>query len=204
MTRTVGIYIFRDVEVLDFAGPYEVFSTASRVHQRSHPQDEKPFSVQLIAADLGAIQARGGMSILPDFHYSQCPPIDILILPGGLVEEELKRDGLLGWIRSLSQSAQIVASVCTGAFILAKAGLLEGLSATTHWEDIEVFSQLFPNVKVIENQRWVEEGRILTSAGISAGIDMSLHIVSRLEGQDLAKRTARQMDYRWQENFRSA
>jgi transcriptional regulator GlxA family with amidase domain len=201
MTKTVGIYIFKDVEVLDFAGPYEVFSTASRVHQRSHPQGEIPFSVQLIAAESGAVEARGGMGITPDFHYSQCPRIDILILPGGLVDRELERDEFLGWIRSLSQSAGIMAAVCTGAFMLAKAGLLEGLSATTHWEDIDEFSQLFPNVKVIENQRWVEEGRILTSAGISAGIDMSLHIVSRLEGRDLAVQTARQMDYRWQENL---
>jgi transcriptional regulator GlxA family with amidase domain len=201
MTRTVGIYIFKDVEVLDFAGPYGVFSTASRVHQRSHPQEKIPYSVQLIAAESGAIEARGGMRILPDFRCSQCPRIDILIVPGGLVERELERDELLGWIRSLSQSAEIVASVCTGAFILAKAGLLEGLSATTHWEDIEEFSQLLPNVQAIKNKRWVEEGRILTSAGISAGIDMSLHIVSMLEGQDLADLTARQMDYRWHQNF---
>lgn len=200
MTRTVGIYIFKDVEVLDFAGPYEVFSTASRVHQRSHPREEIPYSVQLIAAESGAIEARGGMRILPDFHCSQCPRIDILIVPGGIIERELERDELFGLLRSLSQSAEIVASVCTGAFILAKAGLLEGLSATTHWEDIEEFSQMFPKVKVIENRRWVEEGRILTSAGISAGIDMSLHIVSMLEGQDLAELTARQMDYRWHEN----
>lgn len=201
MIRTVGIYIFKDVEVLDFAGPYEVFSTASRVYQRSHPQEKIPYSVQLIAAESGAIEARGGMRILPDFRCSQCPRIDILIVPGGLIERELERGELLSWIRSLSQSAEIMASVCTGAFILAKAGLLEGLSATTHWEDIEEFSQMFPKVKVIENKRWVEEGRILTSAGISAGIDMSLRIVSMLEGQDLAERTARQMDYRWQENI---
>ena len=200
MTRTVGIYIFKDVEVLDFAGPYEVFSTASRVYQRSHPQEEIPYSVQLIAAESGAIEARGGMKLLPDFHYSQCPRIDILIVPGGLIERESERDELFGWIRSLSQAAEIIASVCTGAFILAKAGLLEGLSATTHWEDIEAFSKMFPNVEVIENKRWVEEGRILTSAGISAGIDMSLHIVSMLEGKDLAELTARQMDYRLQEN----
>ena len=89
--------------------------------------------------------------------------------------------------------------MCTGAFLLAKAGLLEGFGATTHWEDIEAFSQMFPSVKVIDSQRWVEEGRILTSAGISAGIDMSLHIVAMLEGRDLAERTARQMDYRWQQ-----
>lgn len=200
MTKTVGIYIFKDVEVLDFSGPYEVFSTASRVHQRSHPQAEVPYSVHLIAAESGAIEARGGMRILPDFHYSQCPPLDILIVPGGLVERELERDELVAWIRSLRQSTQILASVCTGAFLLAKAGLLEGLSATTHWEDIHDFSQMFPQVTVIENKRWVQEGHVLTSAGISAGIDMSLHIVSMLDGHDLAGRTARQMDYRWQKN----
>ena len=201
MTRTVGIYIFNDVEVLDFAGPYEVFSTASRVHQRSHPQEEIPYSVQLIATESKAIEARGGMKLLPDFRCSQISRIDVLIVPGGLIERELERDELIGWIRSLSQFAEIMASVCTGVFILAKAGLLEGLSATTHWDDIEEFSQMFPEVKVIKNKRWVEEGHILTSAGISAGIDMSLHIVSMLGGQDLAELTARQMDYRWQENF---
>jgi len=200
MTRTVGIYIFNEVEVLDFAGPYEVFSTASRVHQRSHPQEEIPYSVQLIATQSGAIKARGGMRLLPDCHHSQSSHIDVLIVPGGLIERELERQELIGWIRSLSQSAEIIASVCTGAFILAKAGLLEGLSATTHWEDIEEFSLMFPEVKVTKNRRWVEEGHILTSAGISAGIDMSLHIVSMLEGKDLAELTARQMEYRWQEN----
>jgi transcriptional regulator GlxA family with amidase domain len=85
-------------------------------------------------------------------------------------------------------------------FILARAGLLDGQNATTHWEDIEPFSQMFPEVEIRENERWVDEGRIITSAGISAGIDMSLHIVSRLQGRDLAVRTARQMDYRWQDS----
>jgi transcriptional regulator GlxA family with amidase domain len=110
-----------------------------------------PYSVHLIAAESGAIEARGGMSLHLDFHCSPRPRIDILIVPGGHIERELERDELFRWIRSLSHSAETIASVCTEAFILAKSGLLEGLSATTHWEDIEEFSQMFPKVKVIAN-----------------------------------------------------
>lgn len=199
MTRNVAIYVFEDVEVLDFAGPYEVFSTASRLHQRSRPLAESPFGVQLVSAESGPIKARYGLRILPDCRFSDCPRVDILIVPGGLVEKELERAELSAWVLSVNRSAEIVASVCTGSFILAKAGILDRLSATTHWEDIDEFSQKFPEVEVRENVRWVDENRILTSAGISAGIDMSLHIVSRLEGRELAERTARQMDYRWQQ-----
>lgn len=199
MTRNVAIYVFEDVEVLDFAGPYEVFSTASRLHQRSRPLAESPFGVQLVSAESGPIKARYGLRILPDCRFSDCPRVDILIVPGGLVEKELERAELSAWVLSVNRSAEIVASVCTGSFILAKAGILDRLSATTHWEDIDEFSQKFPEVEVREDVRWVDENRILTSAGISAGIDMSLHIVSRLEGRELAERTARQMDYRWQQ-----
>jgi transcriptional regulator GlxA family with amidase domain len=200
MTRTVAIYIFDQVEVLDFAGPFEVFSTASRVYQRSHRQDELPFSVKLVAAKDKPVRARGGVRVVPDLNYSNCPPVDVLIVPGGVIDEELARDDISLWVRSRGQSAEITASVCTGAFILAKAGLLDNLSATTHWEDIDEFSEMFPKIRVIRNKRWVNEGRIITSAGISAGIDMSLHIVRRLEGEQLAWLTARQMDYRWQDD----
>lgn len=204
MTRTVGIYIFDNVEVLDFAGPYEVFNTASRVHLRSHTRDSVPFAVRLIASESDVVEARGGMRILPDVQISARPGFDVLIVPGGVVDQELEKDELSKWIRSLYPSAEIVASVCTGAFILAQAKLLENLSATTHWEDIERFSRLFPGVDVVGNTRWVEQGKILTSAGISSGIDMCLHIVGRLKGEDLALRTARQMEHRWQQDPTSA
>ncbi|MFN2282095.1 MAG: DJ-1/PfpI family protein [Anaerolineales bacterium] len=198
MTRQVAIYLYHNVEVLDFAGPYEVFTTASRVFQRAHPQNAVPFAVNLIALQPGSVEARGGFRVLPDYLLSGCQQVDILLVPGGEVSGELEREELLSWIRDLSQSAEIIASVCTGSFILAAAGLLSGLRATTHWEDLDEFEGSFPDVEVVRDQRWVEEGKLMTSAGISAGIDMSLQIVSHLEGRDLADSTARQMDYRWQ------
>lgn len=200
MTKRVGIYIYPEVEVLDFAGPYEVFNTASRVYARLHPQSPVPFSAKLIAATRDSVLARGGMQIIPDYHIADHPPLDIMIIPGGVIDQEILREDLSQWIRTLLPSAEIIASVCTGSFILAQAGLLENLSATTHWEDLDEFSELFPNVDPKENVRWVEQGKILTSAGISAGIDMSLRIVAKVGGQELAELTARQMDYRWQEN----
>lgn len=200
MTRSIGIYMYPEVEVLDFAGPYEVFNTASRVHSRTHPDRPMPFLVRLIAANSGVVEARGGLRIHPDHSMADHPPIDILIIPGGVVEQELDRKGLSDWIHSVDRSAEIMASVCTGAFILANAGLLEHLSATTHWEDIEDLSRRYPNIRPVDKKRWVEEGRIITAAGISAGLDVSLHIVAKLEGRELAELTARQMDYRWQAN----
>lgn len=198
MTRTTAIYIYDQVEVLDFAGPYEVFSTAARVAQRSDPRQDPPFTVSLLAAGPGPITARGGLKVMPDNSIAAAADPDILIIPGGIVHRELDHSALLQWIRAASQSAAITASVCTGSFLLAEAGLLSGRKATTHWEDLEDFKARYPDVKAVSDQRWVEEGNLITSAGISAGIDLSLWIVARLEGEMLAAATARQMDYRWQ------
>ncbi len=200
MTRRVAIYLYDQAEVLDFAGPYEVFTTASRVYHRSYSEEALPFVVNLLALQTGRVEARGGFRVLPDYPLSGCHEVDILLVPGGVVTEELKRDDLLSWIREVSHSAEIIASVCTGSFILAAAGLLSGLQATTHWEDLDDFEKSFPDVRVVRDKRWVQAGRLMTSAGISAGIDLSLEIVSRLQGRDLAEATARQMDYRWQAN----
>ena len=200
MTRQVAIYLYDQAEVLDFAGPYEVFLTASRVFQRAHPKEPLPFAVNLLALQPGKIEARGGFRVFPDYLLSGCQEVDILLIPGGVITKEIVRKDLLFWIREVSQSAEIIASVCTGSFILAAAGLLSGLQATTHWEDLDEFEKSFPDVRVVRDKRWVEEGRLMTSAGISAGIDMSLRIVSRLHGRELAESTARQMDYRWQAN----
>lgn len=198
-TRNVAIYIFDQVEVLDFAGPFEVFSTASRVYSRLHPEAEKPFDVFTIAAQMGIVTARGGLIVEPKFQISDHPAIDVLLVPGGVIEEELEREAVIRWIQSIAQSSVVTASVCTGAFLLAKAGLLSGKSAITHWEDVDTFETMFPDIQVDRAARWVDEGRVVTSAGISAGIDMSLHVVSRLEGIELARLTARQMEYRWTE-----
>jgi len=196
-TRNVAIYIFDQVEVLDFAGPFEVFSTASRVYSRLHPEAEKPFDVFTIAAQMGIVTARGGLIVEPKFQISDHPAIDVLLVPGGVIEEELEREAVIGWIQSIAQSSVVTASVCTGAFLLAKAGLLSGKNAITHWEDVDTFETMFPDIQVDRAARWVDEGRVVTSAGISAGIDMSLYVVSRLEGIHLARLTARQMEYRW-------
>jgi len=119
------------------------------------------------------------------------------VIPGGVVTEELRKEAVIHWIGENAARAQIVAGVCTGAFLLAKAGLLDGKRATTHWEDIADLKAQFPRVHVEENVRWVEQGNLITSAGISAGIDMCLHLVARVENESLATETARQMDYCW-------
>ena len=191
----VGIYIYENAEVLDFSGPYEVFSTASRL---SNPKGL--FNVFLVAEEKAPVIARGGYSINPHYDFSNHPEIEILIVVGGVHTEEINKSGVLAWVVNTSEKAKIVASVCTGAFILAEAGLLSGLKVTTHWEDIEDLCKSYPNLTVVESQRWVDEGKFVTSGGISAGIDMSLHLVSKLVSLDLAEKTARQMEFEWHKN----
>ena len=198
MTRTVGIYLFDDVEVLDFAGPYEVFSTASRVQSRLNPQSPALFEVVTIADEKRIIHARGGLKVLPDVEITAHPQLDVLVIPGGIVTAELKRKRIIDWIARTASTTQLTASVCTGAFLLGQAGLLNGKNATTHWEDIDDLRSMFPEIHVQAEVRWVDTGQIVTSAGISAGIDMSLYLVSRLESQALAVKTARQMEFEWQ------
>jgi transcriptional regulator GlxA family with amidase domain len=197
MTISVGIFVFPDVEVLDFAGPYEVFTTASRVFARARPQAEAPFTTFTVAADSGAVRARAGLSILPEYDFTSRPPIDLLLVPGGVVSAELEKPAVIDWISQAAATAEIVAAVCTGAFLLARAGLLDGKAATTHWEDIADLRRDYPRLTVLAGKRWVDEGGIVTSGGISAGIDMCLHLVERIAGHDLAELTAHQMEYRW-------
>jgi len=197
MTVRIGIYVYPDVEVLDFAGPFEVFSTASRVARRASPDAPAPFAVTLVAAQDGPVKARGGLTVVPDATFAAHPPLDAVLVPGGVHEPELDRPELADWLRRQAASARLVASVCTGAFLLARAGLLSGLEVTTHWEDVADLRRAFPALAVREGARWIEHDRIMTSAGISAGLDMSLRIVARFAGEELADRTARQMEYDW-------
>jgi transcriptional regulator GlxA family with amidase domain len=191
--RTIGIFLFDEVEVLDFAGPFEVFSTAARVTGSETPA----FRVITIGESNDAIRTRGGLRVDASFSLADHPELEVLIVPGGVVDAQLDRAGTISWITAQSKTTEVVASVCTGAFLLGKAGLLSGKRATTHWEDIGGLRELLPDTRVIENRRWIDEGAIVTSAGISAGIDMSLHLVARLAGRSLAEKTARQMDYDW-------
>ncbi len=200
MTMNVGIYVYNEVEVLDFAGPFEVFSTASRVKERLDPNRPVLFNVFTVGVNSAPILARGGLQVTPKHTIANHPEIDLLIIPGGIVSDELENANLVSWIRKTSNTAEITASVCTGAFLLAKAGQLQSKTAITHWEDIDDFRVMFPEIEINKDVRWVDEGEIVTAAGISAGIDMSLHLVSRVENRELAVRTARQMEYDWRQN----
>jgi transcriptional regulator GlxA family with amidase domain len=198
LTRTVGIYLYDEVEVLDFAGPFEVFVTASRIKSRIQPNAKPAFDVFTIGAVERTITARGGLRVQTQYDLSTHPKLDVLIIPGGIITEELLRRSVIDWIGQIARGAELTASVCTGAFLLGEAGLLDGLPATTHWEDTAELQAMFPDINVQEGTRWVEAGNIVTAAGISAGIDMSLHLVARLESEALAAATARQMEYDWQ------
>jgi transcriptional regulator GlxA family with amidase domain len=197
MTRTVGIYLFDGMEVLDFAGPYEVFAAAAHVHSRLSPGSPAAFSIITIAGQPGTVEARGGLVIQPGYDISRHPAVDVLVVPGGIVSAETRRDEVIAWVRETARAATIAASVCSGAFFLARAGLLDGKRATTHWADIDELASGYPRIAVQRDTRWVDLGQIVTSAGVSAGIDMSLHLVSRLAGEELAAQTARNMEYHW-------
>lgn len=190
--RNVAILLFNDVEVLDFAGPFEVFSVTSELNE------DKPFRVYTIAETKETIRAKNGLSVNPEYALTDCPSPHILIIPGGSGSREtMKRSTILDWIKTHSQKAELVLSVCTGALILASSGLLEGLSATTHYQAVDLLREIAPNTEVVENQRFVEQDKIITSGGISAGIDSSLYVVAKLLGQETAIKTAQYMEYHW-------
>jgi transcriptional regulator GlxA family with amidase domain len=191
----VAILLFPEVEVLDFAGPFEVFSVAGRILKRD---GRPPFRVSTVAGERSPVLARHGLPVTPTACFADRPPADILIVPGGIVTQPLADARTLDWIRATARDAGLVASVCTGAFILAKLGLLERRACTTHWEDIPELRRDHPDLDVLEDVPFVDQGAVVTSAGISAGIDMSLHLVGRILGTDAAKKTARQMQYDWE------
>ncbi|AOU99805.1 thiamine biosynthesis protein ThiJ [Acidihalobacter yilgarnensis] len=190
-----AILLFDEVEVLDFAGPFEVLSTASRLALRDG--QPAPFEVFTVAETAAPVRARGGLQVNPDHALAQCPSPTLLLVPGGDVSGALQRPALIDWIARTGAQAKLTASVCTGAFLLAEAGLLRGRRVTTHWEDLGDLRDAYPDLDVVPGVRWVDAGDRVTSAGITAGIDMSLHLVARLAGEPLALRTARQMDFEW-------
>jgi transcriptional regulator GlxA family with amidase domain len=192
----IGILIFDDVEVLDFCGPFEVFSVAARLVEED--TGKAPFTVFTLAerADGQPVRCVGGLLVQPHYSLDNHPPLDLLIVPGGWgTRREVDNARLIDWIRAQAAQTQLTTSVCTGAFLLARAGLLEGHSVTTHWASIERLRASLPSATVLENTRYVDEGAIVTSAGISAGIDMALHLVGRLQGEEVARQTARNMEY---------
>ncbi|TMW70897.1 DJ-1/PfpI family protein [Alteribacter natronophilus] len=188
----VGIFLFNDVEVLDFAGPFEVFSV-TRLED-----DSQPFNVTTVSEDGGMVRARNGLHVQPDFSFADAPEdYDILIVPGGIgaTQEVVHNERALSWIRDRREKTPTLASVCTGAYLLAEAGLLSGHRATTHWAYFDEFEVKYPGTALVRDVKFVDEGALLTSGGISAGINMSFHIVARLFGTGVARKTAERMEY---------
>jgi len=194
--RTVGILLFNEVEVLDFAGPYEVFSIAAPPED----YDNHFFQVVTISETGQRINTRNGLTIKPDYSFSSHPRLDIVIVPGGKGAElyEIHNQNVIKWIKNQSFKTEIMASVCTGALLLATAGLLDGKSATTHWMDVDRLEAEFPLITVKRGVKFVDEGSVITSGGISAGINMSFHLLSRLYGKEAALNTAKNMEYEFQ------
>jgi len=191
----VGIYIYDNAEVLDFSGPFEVFSVASRFLDIN-----TKFNVFLVSQKEQAINARGGYSVNANYHFLNHPKIDILIIVGGVHTQELRKENVINWIKKITKETKITASVCTGTFLLAKSRVITNHSVTTHWEDIDDLKKDYPSLNVKKNLRWVEDKNIITSGGISAGIDMSIYLVSKLISEDLAIKTAKQMEFEWTKN----
>lgn len=197
--RTVAIFIFDDVEVLDFTGPFEIFGVTGK-----QGGGEGLFDVFTVA-EKSSIAARNNLVVTPTYTFENCPTPDILLIPGGGgfkadgtpfgTRREMNNEKVLNWVQEMNEKVELLLSVCTGSLILAKAGLLEGLSATTHFKAVEQMKQAAPNTTLFPEKRWVDNGRIILSAGVSAGIDMSLYVVSKLHGKTVADDTATYIQY---------
>jgi transcriptional regulator GlxA family with amidase domain len=193
----VGILIFENVEVLDFAGPYEIFSRARlEPGLESRRSDETaPFDVITVARTNGAIRATGGLQVVPDHGFDDAPPIDVLVDPGGFGTRPLLEDqAVLDWVRERAAQARQVTSVCTGALVLARIGLLRGKRATTHWGALDLLASIDDSIDVRREERVVRDG-IVTSAGVAAGIDMALSVVEDFCGRAVADETAHYVEY---------
>ena len=198
--KRVGIVLFSDIEVLDFCGPFEVFS-AVRLNEERRREEHSPFEVLLVAESADPVTTTGGMIVLPHKTFETCPPLDIVLCPGGWgTRRELKNPVMLDWLRQRATEVEILAAVCTGSMVLGFAGLLNGKHATTHWRSLDWMRESFPAVSVEPDKHFVQDGRVFTSAGISAGIDMSLKLVEHYFGESVARTTARHMEYAYPEN----
>lgn len=196
--KKIAIVLFDQVEVLDFAGPFEVFSITGK------RQTGEAYDVFTVAEN-PQVSARNNLIVTPTYTFDNCPSPDIFLIPGGGgyypdgkpfgSRKEMDNPGMIGWIHKHFAQAELVLSVCTGALILAKAGLLENLEATTHFMAVDALQKMAPNTKISAEKRWVDNGKIILSAGVSAGIDMSYHVVEKLQGKEVAQEAARYMQY---------
>ncbi|MBI4507948.1 MAG: DJ-1/PfpI family protein [Chloroflexi bacterium] len=197
----VGTLLFDDVTVTDFTGPYDVFRAARPLGVPAAVP--RPLFAIFTVAEYDVVHCNGGLRVLADHRLDDHPPIDLLVVPGGFgTRREVDNARLIAWIGRVARQAQLATSVCTGALLMAKAGLLDGRPATTHWASVEWLRSAFPQVQVQTGVRYVDAGQIVSSAGVSAGIDMALHVVERLHGPAVAAQTARQLEYDYWESAR--
>ncbi len=189
--RTVAILVFNGMDIQDFAGPADVFFYVE------NPDGKAAFKQFAVAKSKKPITSQGFVKIVPNYTFDDCPKPDILVVPGGNVNGVMRDEETMKWIKDMGAQSEQVLSVCTGALVLEAAGFLDGLKATTHWGSISRLREQAPNTTVIENVRYVDNGQVVTSSGVSAGIDMSLHVVAKLIGFPAAEKTAVRMEYEW-------
>jgi transcriptional regulator GlxA family with amidase domain len=196
-TRTVGVLLFPNFEPLDAFGPIEAFVIAEWPGSKS--EDPRPFHVVTVAQTLAPVAMRGGVRVVPNHGFVDCPPLDVLLVPGGPgARAEYRNSALLDFIAVRAKGVEVLCSVCTGAVLLSNAGVLSGVEATTNRRAFDWVVSVSPrDVRWDRTRRWVDTGRVVTAAGVSAGIDMALHLVGRLAGEDVAQAAATRMEYRW-------
>ena len=188
--KHIGILLFTDVEELDAIGPWEVLSYWTR----TFPEDG--YAVSCLSASGGLVRCAKGLVVRADHSYADAPPFEVLVYPGGQgTRAQLHDDAQLDWVRSRRSEVALMTSVCTGSLVYAAAGLLRGRPATTHWRSLDLLADLDPTIDVRANERFVDDGDVITSAGISAGIDMALHLVKRLAGAARAREVGRGIQY---------
>lgn len=197
--KRVGVVLFENVELLDFAGPVEVLHTA-RVANRDGTW-ARGFDVLLIAERAEMIRTAQGVQVVADKTLHDCPSLDVLLVPGGWgTRAQMKNPALLEWLRLQAAAVELTTSVCTGSLVLGRAGLLDGRRATTHWHSLDVLRDAAPEAHVVSDEHVVRDGNLLTSAGVAAGIDLALYIVAHYYGEAAARSVARGMEYPYPES----
>lgn len=192
-----AVLIFDEVEVLDFCGPFEVLASTRAPGSSLRREREPAFNVFTVAAKSDVVRCRGGLLVTPNYTFETCPVPDVMVVPGGFGVLAAQKDAAtVDWVRRSAASCRAATSVCTGAFLLAAAGLLDGQPATTHWAEIEAMREQYGDrVDVRDDYRVVDLGNVITSAGVSAGLDMTLHLIEKLFDRRTAEESARSIEY---------
>ncbi|HEV7683546.1 MAG TPA: DJ-1/PfpI family protein [Pyrinomonadaceae bacterium] len=191
VTRNLAIFIFDGVQIIDYTGPFEVLGQA-------RDNGTKLFNVYTVAEKPGPITTNMGMTVVPKYSFADMPKTDVLVLPGGNTQPGLDNPKVIKWVQDTAGNAEFVMSVCNGAFYLGKAGLLDGLSATTYYGLIDELKEVAPKAHVVTDQRFVDNGKIITTAGLSSGIDGALHLIEKIVGRGRAQEVALNLEYNWQ------